>query len=602
MTNTYESLGLKCGLEIHQQLNTNKLFCNCPSIIKDDKPDYTAIRYLRASAGETGTIDEAARAEQQKQKKYFYQGYKENTCLVEFDEEPPHELNQEALTVTLQVCKLLGASIVDQVRIMRKIVVDGSNTSGFQRTALIGIGGSIKGVSIQTICLEEDAAKIVERTPTHDTYNLSRLGIPLIEIATGADITTPQQAQDIAAEIGMILRSTGKVKRGIGTIRQDINVSIKEGVRVEIKGVQDLRLIPTIIEREVERQQRLIQLFKELKQRGATAQETIIDVTDIFTQTQAKIIRSALNQKEGAVLAIKLPGYKGYLGKELQPGRRLGTEFSDYAKTQGVKGLFHSDELPRYGITQEEITRLQTKLRLQPEDAFIIIADKKPIATRALQTVIKRAQQLTLIQEVRNAQPDGTSSYLRPMPGASRMYPETDVPPVTIEDVNIPLPELIKDKEQRYAKQYNISQDLARQLARQGHPFDDYVKKYPHVSPTLIAEVFITMPKELSRRYDIKEFPSYEEAAHEVLTQLNNKRIPTSSVIEILAKKGKGETVNYDDYSTASPEDIDKAITEELKKDPEAPIGALMGAVMKKLRGRADGKIVMQRLRERINK
>jgi len=226
----YKELGFKCGLEIHQQLEGKKLFCNCPTIIRRDEPDFSFDRRLRASAGESGKIDVAASYEQQKNKLFTYQGYDDTTCLVEMDEEPPRPINQDALKSVLQVAKMLNCEIVDKIQVMRKTVVDGSNVSGFQRTALVGMNGWIdvngKKIRVATICLEEEACQVVKRTKDHDTYNLSRLGIPLLEIATEPDIQNPEECRDAAAKIGMILRSTGACKRGIGSIRQDVNVSI----------------------------------------------------------------------------------------------------------------------------------------------------------------------------------------------------------------------------------------------------------------------------------------------------------------------------------------------------------------------------------------
>ncbi|MBD3313988.1 Glu-tRNA(Gln) amidotransferase GatDE subunit E, partial [Candidatus Woesearchaeota archaeon] len=206
----YKSLGFKAGLEIHQQLEGYKLFCSCNTMIRRDDPDFTVNRELRASAGETGEIDIAAAHEQAKKKQFTYHGYKDTTCLVELDSEPPHPVNQEALKTALQVAKLLNCEIVDEIQFMRKTVIDGSNTSGFQRTALIGIEGWVeidgKRITVPSVCLEEEACQIIERTKDHDTYNLSRLGIPLIEIATGPDISSPEECREAAAKIVMILR------------------------------------------------------------------------------------------------------------------------------------------------------------------------------------------------------------------------------------------------------------------------------------------------------------------------------------------------------------------------------------------------------------
>ncbi|MBU0460064.1 MAG: Glu-tRNA(Gln) amidotransferase subunit GatE, partial [Nanoarchaeota archaeon] len=262
-------IGLKCGLEIHQQLEGKKLFCDCPTQLRDDQPDFEIRRKLRAVAGEHGEIDVAALQEQLKGKEFVYQGYHKTTCLVETDSEPPHALNQDALYTTLQLSKLVEASVSPIVQVMRKTVVDGSNTSGFQRTALIARKGLLKTsqgeVRIDNISLEEDACKIISENHNQKVYRLDKLGIPMIEIGTAPDIKTPQQCKETSEKLGMLLRSLPGVKRGLGTIRQDVNVSIKGGVRIEFKGVQDLRMIPTIIELEVKRQQELLKLKEELR-------------------------------------------------------------------------------------------------------------------------------------------------------------------------------------------------------------------------------------------------------------------------------------------------------------------------------------------------
>ena len=257
----YKELGFKSGLEIHQQLNTHKLFCNCPGVLRSDEPDFTVKRKLHAIAGESGEIDIAAKYQAAMDKEFIYQGYNDTTCLVELDEEPPHEINPEALKIALQISILLNAKIVPITQIMRKTVIDGSNTSGFQRTVMIARDGFVETpngrVGIESIYLEEDAARAVSREKGRVVWRLDRLGIPMVEVATAPDIKSPEQAKEVALHIGSILRSC-KVKRGIGTIRQDVNMSIKGGERVEIKGMQDMKIFLKVLENEIKRQQRLV--------------------------------------------------------------------------------------------------------------------------------------------------------------------------------------------------------------------------------------------------------------------------------------------------------------------------------------------------------
>lgn len=262
----YSKLGLKCGLEVHQQLDTKKIFCNCPSILRLDEPEFIFKRKLHAVAGESGEVDIAAAHEARKEKEFTYQGYS-TTCLVEIDEEPPRQINNDALKTALQISLLLNCRILPITQIMRKTVIDGSNTSGFQRTVLIAQNGFIDTalgrVGVASVCLEEDSARIISKTETETIYRLDRLGIPLIEIATDASIKTPQQAKEAALKIGEILRQT-RVRRGLGTIRQDVNLSISGGKRIELKGFQDIRNIEKAIATEVLRQEALIETRKSV--------------------------------------------------------------------------------------------------------------------------------------------------------------------------------------------------------------------------------------------------------------------------------------------------------------------------------------------------
>jgi len=305
----YEAIGLVSGIEIHQQIDSHKLFCMCPSSIRDDPPHRIVKRMLRASAGERGEVDKAAKAEMDKHKQYIYEAYDDTTCLVELDEEPPGRMNLDALSVVLQISRLLNANVVDSVQVMRKTVVDGSNTSGFQRTALVAMEGWInvsgKRINIPTVCIEEDAAKIVEQGKDYTRYNLSKLGIPLVEICTGPDMRSPQQVQEVASYLGMVLRSTGRVKRGIGTIRQDINVSVRGGARIEIKGAQELRLIPLWVENEARRQIGLIEIMQILP-KSIEIKEDFKDLKLTYEPEYSPYIRTGVAKKNTGTQIGKL--------------------------------------------------------------------------------------------------------------------------------------------------------------------------------------------------------------------------------------------------------------------------------------------------------
>ncbi len=623
MSHDYRALGLKAGLEIHQQLDTKeKLFCGCPTLLRDAKDsNFEFSRYLRPAQSEMGVVDKAALEEVKLTRKFIYKAY-DTTCLVENDEEPPRELNQEAIDYTLMIARMLNMNIVDELYTMRKIVIDGSNTSGFQRTGLVATGGYLdsKGgrVGIDVLCLEEEAAQKVEDRGDSVIYSLDRLGIPLVEIGTAPDIVSPEHAREVAEQLGMILRSTGKVKRGLGTIRQDINISIAEGARVEIKGVQELALIETIVEREATRQVNLLEIKKELNKINADVSDKIIDVTSVFANTSSKVISKAL--KGGVVYAVNLPGFAGFAGKELQPGRRLGTEFSDRAKKSGVGGIFHTDELPNYGITESEVNELRKAVGAQDRDCVVMVADTEERAKGALEAVILRAREALLCvpEETRRALPDGNSVYMRPLPGAARMYPETDVPPVVITEErvrSIKLPELIEERIERYMQQFNLNEELANQISRSGNfvLFEKIMQQVPKASATTVVRTLETILYELE-----KEGVPVNDITEEHLMQLfklqSEGKIPNeaiSGILKIIAGKPEltvdkavqslGIGVEAGELEVAIDRLIDSKM-DFIREKGMNSVGPLMGVVMKEFRGKVSGQEISRILKEKIAK
>jgi glutamyl-tRNA(Gln) amidotransferase subunit E len=623
MSHDYRALGLKAGLEIHQQLDTKeKLFCGCPTLLRDTgDSNFEFFRYLRPTQSEMGVVDRAALEEVKLTKKFIYKAY-DTTCLVENDEEPPRELNPEAVDYALLIARMLNMNIVDELYTMRKIVIDGSNTSGFQRTGLVATKGYLDSssgrVGIDVLCLEEEAAQKVEDKGDLLVYSLDRLGIPLVEIGTAPDIISPQHAKEVAEKLGMILRSTGKVKRGLGTIRQDINISIAEGARVEIKGVQDLSLIETIVVQEVKRQVALLEIKKELNERNATVTDEIINVSSVFINTESKVIQKAL--KGGVVFAVNLPGFAGFVGKEVQPGRRLGTEFSDRAKKSGVGGIFHTDELPNYGITEDEVGMLRKAVGAQDNDCVVMVADAREKAKGALEAVIIRAREALVCvpEETRRVLPDGNSAYMRPLPGAARMYPETDVPPVVITEQrieDIKLPELIEERIERYRKQFALSEELAALIARSRNfvLFENIMRQAPGASSSLVVRTLETTLYELEK----EEVPVHniEEAALFQLFQLQaDGKIPNEAignVLKIIAARPElavdkaVQTLGIGMEMGALEAAIDKVIESRMdfiKEKGLNSVGPLMGVVMKEMRGKVSGQEVSSLLKEKISK
>ncbi len=475
----YEKLKFKSGLEIHQQIDTKKLFCSCPSILRKDEPDVLIKRKLHAVPGEKGEVDIAAQYQASLKKEFIYQFYKDNNCLVELDEEPSHNLNQEALKIALQVAFLLNCKIFPVSQIMRKTVIDGSNTSGFQRTVLIAREGFIETkygkVIIDTICLEEDSARKISENNEKVIYRLDRLGIPLIEIATAPDIKSPEQAKESALHIGEILRSC-KVKRGIGTIRQDVNISILNGNRIEMKGMQDMKTFVRTIENEILRQKKLFDSGKPTK------------------------------------------------------------------------------------------------------------------------------------AEVRNALPDGSSEFIRPMPGADRMYPETDLPLLKISrelinEIKKDLPKLKVEVEEEL-KKTGLGHEMIKLLLSRNkvEEFKNLVQIYEN--PGFIAKMILLFPKEISAKTG-KSIENIEKKLEEfygdILIALNKGKISELDIKEILAKIIKSE--KFEDaikIKKADISDIEEKIMKLIKEKPGLNVNAYMGLIMKEYAGRINGKEAMELIKKFI--
>jgi Glu-tRNA(Gln) amidotransferase subunit E-like FAD-binding protein len=455
----YKTIGLKSGLEIHQQLDTHKLFCECPSILRNDEPEYEIERTLNPVIGETGEIDIAVAHEKTKNKKFIYQVYDTN-CLVETDEEPPHKINQEALKIALQISHLLNCKIFPVAQVMRKTVIDGSNTTGFQRTALIAHDGYIEissgKIAIDAIMLEEDSARPTSKDETSKTYKLDRLGIPLVEIATGPHMHTPEEIKEAAMKIGEILRAC-KVKRGIGTIRQDVNISIKGSKRVEIKGFQDPKMMITTINKEIERQQKCI-------------------------------------------------------------------------KNKSCKN------------------------------------------------------------EVRGALPDGSSKFQRPMPGAARMYPETDVPLLKIprqliDETKKNLPKLTSEHKS-YLDEFGLNHELIKLILKKNKVEEFKILIHEHNNPNLIAKMLtLYQPKPELKIDKLEEI-------------LENKTIQENQIKTIMQKISEGKSLK--EAMQKSDINLKEEALKIIKQKPGLSQGAYMGLIMNKFKGQVSGKEVSDILKKII--
>ena len=602
----YGALGLKVGLEIHVQLDTGrKLFCHCRPELKNTEPDFRIVRRLRPAMSELSAIDPAALWEFRKMKTIMYEGYNDVTCLVELDEEPPHEPDEESLLLALAISKAFNAKIFDEIYVMRKVVIDGSNVSGFQRTMVVAHDGLAVfpnyKVPIWTISLEEDAARKVEEKGDLVVYRLDRLGIPLIEVSTGPMEYPPASIAEVAWLIGRTIMNTRRTKRGLGSIRQDLNISIAKGAKTEVKGVPELSLIPKVIELEVLRQVNLLKIRDELINRGLSKDQytpDLVDVTEVFSSTKSNIVRKTL-EAGGVVAALKTPGLRGLLGFELQPGRRFGSELADRVRAwTRLGGLIHSDELPGYGISGEEVSKVAGRLGT---DSFILLMGPPGVELQeAAKVIVNRVREAFdgVPEETRAAREDGTTYFMRPRPGAARMYPETDLRPirVTIEllaKADMYVPEPIDRQIERYASM-GMNRELARQLAVSEYSLEaeELMRKYKgRVNPTLIASIFVNTIKGLGRGV---EQVDVVKAVDELLALYADGKITREAIQDVLqvyveegGKRGLVEIINekglwrmqYSEVLSLVKSMIDNGVKDRNK---------LMSSVMRSHRGRVD--------------
>ena len=622
-------VGVKVGLEIHQQLATNKkLFCNCIPI---DTDEYSIKfqRKLRAAKSELGEYDPAALFEKSKSKSIVYYANPNSSCLVEQDEEPPHELDEDAKRISLIIASALKSEIFSEIYPMRKTVVDGSNTTGFQRTMLISQGGNFEvggtKIEIQSICLEEDAAKNLGDKGIIRKFGLERLGIPLVEIATEPFEVEPQHIKKIALALGRILRSTKKVKRGLGSIRQDVNVSIKEGgVVIEVKGVQQLDQIEKVVEYEAKRQQGLLEISKELQKRNwiHDKENDRKDITELFTKCKSKIIQSAI-KKQQKILAISFNSLGGMFGYTPYEGIRLGKEIAELVRFFGIGGVFHSDELPNYGVEEIDIENLKDFLKINEKDAYLILATTEEKIHIVIDQIISRIEFIKnngIPIDTRLATMNGETKFLRPRPGAARMYPETDIPPVIIsndelENAKKNIPKSWDESLLELQKKYELNPQLSEQIfdSRYMELFEKIVEKIK-INPTFVASILCSSITNLERS-GLNSKLLKNEDIEKSFQLLDSGEIAKES-IEIIFESimaGKSQSTldamkntSIEAVKESDVEEIIKKIVENnqeiIKNQKERAVGPLMGITMKELRGKASGELVNNLLLKNIKK
>ena len=623
----FEKIGLKVGLEIHQQLDTHKkLFCKCRPVESDEYTEKFS-RSLRTAKSELGELDPAALFEKAKSKKINYYANSQSSCLVEKDDEPPHELDHDAKKISLLISSMLESKIFSEIHVMRKTVIDGSNTSGFQRTMLVSQGGNLKvngkNVGVQAVCLEEDAAKLLKDEQNERNYSLDRLGIPLVEIALEPVSTKPSEVKEIALTLGRLLRATRMVKRGIGSIRQDVNISVMNSGVVEVKGVQQLDQLEKIIGYEAKRQHGLILIAEKLKKLSMTiSNEDVFDITEVFKDCESKIIQNALKSK-AKIKAIRVRNFLGMFSFEPYSGIRLGKEIGQIVRFFGIGGVFHSDELPNYGINDSDVDRVKKHLELADGDGFLIIAGEGSKLDYAIDSIIKRIQDAAngVPAETRAVTQDGETVFLRPRPGASRMYPETDIPSISVIPEEIKLARDTADATKSWdesiaeiQQKYSLNSQLSEQI------FDSvYMELFEKIcenkknSPNFVASILCSSITNLERKgFDCTLLkPEHIIESFELLA---SGKIPKES-LEIIFENimsGKSENVaiamQNTDVSSMNEDELNGILdeiiqnnTELVKKLGENAVTTLMGIAMKQVRGKVSGQTVNVLLRKKIS-
>ena len=624
-----KNAGVKVGLEIHQQLATNKkLFCNC-NPIESDEYSIKFQRKLRASKSELGEFDPAALFESTKSKTIMYYANNESSCLVEQDEEPPHELDNDARKIALIISSALKSNIFSEIYPMRKTVIDGSNTTGFQRTMLISQGGFFNTgetkIGIQSICLEEDAAKNLGDEGSVRKFGLERLGIPLVEIATEPFEVELTEIKKIALSLGRILRSTKKVKRGLGSIRQDVNVSIKDGggVVIEVKGVQQLDQLEKVVEYEAKRQHGLLKISKKIQEKNwMYDKEDSKDITELFSECKSKIIQTAL-KKNQKIMAITFRNMAKMFGYSPYEGIRLGKEVAELVRFFGIGGVFHSDELPNYGVEEIDLEKLKKFSKINENDAFLILASPEEKIHTVIDQIILRIEYIKnhgIPIDTRLATQTGETKFLRPRPGAARMYPETDIPPIIITKKELleaeeNIPKSWDDSIKELEIKYKLNPQLAEQIfdSRYIGLFEKIVEKIK-TNPTFVASILCSTITNLERSGLNSDLLKNEEIL-KLFNLLEDGEIAKES-IEIIFESimsGKSKTteeaMKNASIESVNEEEIEKIIVDIVEKNEgiiknqkERAIGPLMGIVMKELRGKASGEIINSLLLKNIKK
>jgi glutamyl-tRNA(Gln) amidotransferase subunit E len=478
----YHELGMRSGLEIHQQLRTrHKLFCKCPAGEYSQTYDATILRHMRPTLSEMGEYDPTALMEFKTRKEIVYQITRDTTCTYEMDDAPPFMLNEEALDIALEITLLLGCSVVGELHIARKQYLDGSIPAGFQRTTILGVDGEIqvagRPIGIVQLGLEEDSCRQIRDCGHTRTFRTDRLSIPLIESVTRPELRTPHEVAQACEQLRRLHRMTGKVRTGIGAGRQDVNVSIEGGTRVEIKGVHRIPRIPGLVHVEALRQRQLLRLKDAIHEAGLRLEDwtcRVVDLTDAIHPGSPETAAAALSD-EGRLSAVVLPGFAGLLNHPTQPGgvvfaQEVADRLRVVACLDVLPNMLHSDDPEWGGLTDAERSIVRERTELTDTDAVVLLWGRAPDVETGVREIELRVREAFegVPRETRQALSGGQTAFERVLPGPDRMYPDTDLPLSSVEDERIEriraiLPELPWTLEARLEEQ-GLPEDVVRGL------------------------------------------------------------------------------------------------------------------------------------------
>jgi glutamyl-tRNA(Gln) amidotransferase subunit E len=549
---TYNKIGFMSGLEVHQQLLTKKkLFCNCPAGIYNKNEDYNAevIRHMRPTLSELGEYDGTALMEFKTKKEIVYRINNENACTYEVDDTPPFLINKEALDIALEIAILSKFNIVGEVHITRKQYLDGSIPTGFQRTAILGVEGEIqlknKKVKLIQLSIEEDSCREISDIGHRRVYKTDRLGMPLIETVTYPEMINPNEVKEACDYIRYLNRSTNKVRTGMGAARQDVNVSCKGGTRVEIKGVAHTKWIPELTHNECFRQWALLQIREELLKRIKTPETWEIDYAYLEFD-EFKITTKAINVARDLghkLVAVNLPNFRGILSHFTQPERTFADEISDRLKVIACiekPNMVHT-ELPHQPITPVDMEIIKLIMMSDEEkDAIIVFWAPEEDVETAIETIEERCKMAFegVPKETRKSFENGTTIFERVLPGADRMYPDTDSTPIPlsaehIEQLHKNIPNDISERLVKFIE-WGIPDDTySYLLSKNLYPYIEKAIIELRIEPKLAGTIFGHELKYVEGHYNVGDEFEYAKIL-DMLTFLKEKNLQLSLSEKIL--------------------------------------------------------------------